>query len=413
VFLAAFLTLVSAVSGCVSARMSETQIALDFSAGRMTAAVQRLEKGLKAQEPNGRDLLLYLMDLGLVLHTAGRYEDSIRYFRRADDIADIKDYTSLSLEASTLLTSDNFKDYKGEDFEKVLINTYLAMNYALVGRNEDALVEARRVNRKLLLMVQEGGRKYKQNAFARYLSGILYEKEGNWNDAYVDYKETWKLMPTFPGLGRDLWRLARLNRNAEDAEKWEREFDLGEQERMDAMRAGPGSAEGEIVVLYQNGISPEKVQSEQAYNVPRFRPRWNPVREARVWVDGKMAGVPSVLHDIEETAIQNLDDNMAGIVAKKVVAGTIAKETAAYGIEKATDSPLLGLAAKVFFYASDQADLRSWNLLPRDLQVLRIPVPPGLHQVRLEPEGRPGKGMEKTIQVGAGKKVFVAYRYMP
>ena len=126
-----------------------------------------------------------------------------------------------------------------------------------------------------------------------------------------------------------------------------------------------------------------------------------------------MQGIPAVLHDIEETAIQNLDDNMAGIVAKKVVAGTIAKESAAYGIEKATDSPLLGLAAKVFFYASDQADLRSWNLLPRDLQVLRIPVSPGLHQVRLEPEGRPGQSMEKGVQVGAGKKAFVTYRYMP
>jgi hypothetical protein len=214
-------------------------------------------------------------------------------------------------------------------------------------------------------------------------------------------------------LGRDLWRLARLNGNAEDAEKWEKEYSISEDEKREAFRGGPKSEEGEIVVIYQNGISPEKVPHESAHNVPKFRARSNPVRSARVIVDGAFAGKPAVLHDIEETAIRNLADNMAGIIARKVVAGTIAKESAAYGIEKATDSPLLGLAAKVFFYASDQADLRSWNLLPRDLQIARIPVQPGLRTVRIEPEGRPSQAMEKSVQVGRGKKVFVNFRYMP
>src|SRR6185503_7847510 len=145
--------------------------------------------GVTKQGENGRDLLLYLLDLGLSLHSAGRYEESNQAFLKADKIAEIKDYTSLSTEGATLLTSENIKDYKGEDFEKVLINTYLAMNYALMGDYENALVEARRVNHKLHLMVSEGQRKYKQNAFARYLSAVLYEAEGEWNDAYIDYKK--------------------------------------------------------------------------------------------------------------------------------------------------------------------------------------------------------------------------------
>ncbi len=415
VFGAALLVLAD-LSGCVSARMSDTQISSDFASGHYDAALKRLNAGLKKQQPNGRDLLLYLMDLGLVLHTAGRYEESTKLFLQADQIADIKDYTSLSAETVTLLSSDNLKDYKGEDFEKVLINTYLAMNFALLGRDEEALVEARRVNRKLQLMVQEGGRKYKQNAFARYLSSILYENEKNWNDAYIDAKETYQLEPNFPGLGGVLWRLARLNRNSEDAEKWQREFALSDTEKQEAWRVTPKSSEGEIIVLYQNGISPEKVPHESAHNVPRYRARRNPVRIASVWLDGKEMGTTSVLHDIEATAIQNLNDNMSGIIAKKVIAGTIAKESAAYGIEKATDSPLLGLAAKVFFYASDQADLRSWSLLPRDLQILRIPATPGLHTVRVEPigsGGRPVGRIEKTIQVTSGRKSFVTFRYMP
>jgi len=414
--LIAIVSLWSFVSGCVSARMSDRGIEQDFSRGRYSEAITRLQKGVQSQEPDGRDLLLYLMDLGLVLHTAGRYEESTKIFLRADQLAEIKDYTSLSAESATLLTSDNLKPYKGEDFEKVLINAYLAMNFALLGRNEEALVEARRVNRKLQLMIDEGGRKYQQNAFARYLSAILYEAEQNWNDAYIDLKKVLELKPDFPGLGKDLYRAARLNRNAEDSEKWVVQFNLSPEDRAAALRVGPKAADGEVIVLFQNGISPEKVPHESTHNVPRFRPRRNPIREAQVYLDQQEVGTPRVLHDIEETAIRNLNDNMAGIIAKKVIAGTVAKEAASRGIEKATDSPLLGLAAKVFFYASDQADLRSWNLLPRDLQILRFPATPGLHTVRLEPRGGRKGGLnsyEKTLQVVAGKKTFVSFRTLP
>jgi hypothetical protein len=157
-----------------------------FRVGKYDDAASRLKSGLLSHGEQGRDSLLYLLDIGLSLHSAGKYDESNQAFLKADKIADIKDYTSLSAEAATLFTSDNLKDYKGEDFEKVLINTYLSMNFALMGDFESSLVEARRVNHKLHLMVTEGKRKYKQNAYARYLSAILYEAENNYNDAYGD-----------------------------------------------------------------------------------------------------------------------------------------------------------------------------------------------------------------------------------
>src|SRR5262245_43452885 len=101
-----------------------------FREGRYDDAAQHLKKGLEEQGTDGRDILLYLMDIGLSLHSAGRYQESNEYLLKADKMAEIKDYTSLSKESATLLTSDNIKDYKGEDFENVLINTYLSMNYA-------------------------------------------------------------------------------------------------------------------------------------------------------------------------------------------------------------------------------------------------------------------------------------------
>ncbi|MEO7164218.1 MAG: hypothetical protein ABI041_14955, partial [Bdellovibrionia bacterium] len=398
-------------TGCASARMSDVESDNLFRQGRYEEAAIRLQKGAVDQGDNGRDLLLFLLDAGLSLHSAGKFEESNKAFQQADKIADIKDYTSLAAETATLLTSDNLKDYKGEDFEKVLINTYLAMNYALMGDNENAMVEARRVNRKLYLMVSEGGKKYKQNAFARYLSAILYEEENNYNDAYIDYKNTWKLRPDFPGLGLDLWRCAWQLRMPDEMERWDSVFHLSREDHDTAKLGGPKSRKGEIVVLYENGISPIKRPNPNFSELPKFYPRYNPVTSAQVELNGEIKGTTAILENIERTAIENLDEKYGGMIAKKI-AGLAAKEGVAYGISKTTDSPLLGFLAKVAMYASDQADLRSWSLLPRDLQLFRISVDPGTYAIRAIPSGTTPLPT-KTIQIEAGKKVFVNFRYIP
>jgi hypothetical protein len=398
-------------SGCVSARMSDHESDQLFRQAKYEEAAQRLQKGVLDQSPDGRDLLLYLLDVGLSFHSAGKFEESNKAFQEADKIAEIKDYTSLAAETATLLTSDNLKDYKGEDFEKVLINTYLAMNYALMGDTENALVEARRVNRKLYLMVSEGGKKYKQNAFARYLSAVLYENENNYNDAYVDYKNTWKLNPTFPGLGLDLWKSAWQLRMPDEMERWDRTYGLTRVDHDIAKQVGPKSKQGEVIVLYENGISPLKRPNPSFSELPKFYPRYNPVSTAQVLLNGEIKGTTSILENIEATAIENLDEKYAGLMAKKI-AGLVAKEGVAYGISKQTNSPLIGFLAKVVMYASDQADLRSWNLLPKDLQLLRIPINPGTYKIEVIPVGASPLA-SKIVQVKAGKKIFVNFRYMP
>ena len=181
---------------------------------------------------------------------------------------------------------------------------------------------------------------------------------------------------------------------------------------------GPRSKEGEIIVLYENGISPVKRPHPNFWEIPKFYPRHNPVRQATVQVvstpgDQKSEATTEVLHNIESTAIENLDEKFAGILAKKL-AGVVLKEGIAYQIEKSTGSPFLGLAFKLWAYISDQADIRSWNLLPRDLQIARMKVTPGLYSVTLNPQGDSIRGTrEKTVEVAAGKKVFVAFRYIP
>ncbi len=405
------------LSGCASARMGDTKTDSLFRSGDYDGAAERLKKGLDKEGIEGRDGLLYLLDLGLSLHSAGKYEESIKYFLMADKAAEIKDYTSLSTEAATLLTTDQIKVYKGEDFEKVLINVYLAMDFALKGDREAAIVEAKRVNRKLYLMQTEGKRKYQQNAFARYLSGALYEADRNWNDAYVDYKYAADLMPTFPLLGVDLYAMAWKLKDRDDQEKWENKYSLTSADKAVAKARVAKDRPAEVIVLFQNGISPRKIPDPGFHSIPKFVPRFNPVNSAEILVSGDASGEElsaqtERLMNIESVAIENLSEKWGGLLAKKL-GGIVAKEVVGNAIDRQTGNSGIGQLIKLALYVSDQADTRSWNLLPKDLQVARFSVKGGTNSVKIKPVGSPADLPAKTIQVKPGEKVFVTFRYMP
>lgn len=406
------------VSACSSSRMRDTQADSMFRSGNYDGAVERLKKGLEAEGVEGRDGLLYLLDLGLSLHTAGKYDEATKYFLLADKAAEIKDYTSLSTEAATLLTTDQIKQYKGEDFENVLINVYLAMNFALKGERESALVEAKRVNRKLYMMATEGKRNYQQNAFARYLSAILYEADKNWNDAYVDYKLAANLLPNFSAIGSDLWAMAWKMKNHGDLAKWENKYSLTDEDKKAARARVSPDRPGEVIVLFQNGISPRKIPDPGFYSIPKFTPRFNPVTVGEVSLtrdrssDEVLKARTDRLMDIEAVAIENLSEKWGALLAKKL-AGVVGKEVLGNAIDRQTGNSGLGQLVKLALYVSDQADTRSWNLLPKDLQLARFTVKAGTYTVKLQPIGSATALPEKTVQVKPGEKIFVNFRFMP
>ena len=103
----------------------------------------------KGANEDSKDQLVYVFDRGTVRYTAGLYEMSIKDFLLADKLSEIKDYTALGTEAASVLVNDQILQYKGEEFEHVIVSVYLALNFAALGKDEEAAVAARQVNRKL------------------------------------------------------------------------------------------------------------------------------------------------------------------------------------------------------------------------------------------------------------------------
>ena len=265
--------------GCGDYSKSTREAREEFYAGEYSDAARSLEKGAREE---GVDQLLYVLDRATALHHAGSYEESNQEFHLADKLSEIKDYTSLSAETATLITNDKIIPYKGEDFERVLISQYLALNYLMLGKKEDALVECRRVNHKLHMMISQGKRKYKLNPMAMYVAALLYEDAGEWSDAYVDYQQVYKLMPELSYLREDLYRLAAKNRMPDHQRRWAEAFNLSVEEQKRILEE---ASRPELVMIFELGRGPEKQPHRAFPSIPQFVPRYDSSNYADVFLE--------------------------------------------------------------------------------------------------------------------------------
>src|SRR5215831_6551130 len=204
------------------------------------------------------DRLLALLDEGMILHAAGRYQDSIGVLAEADKLSQQLDVVSISEEAKTLISNERQRAYRGEDFEKLMISVLQALNYAELGKDEDALVEVRRVNERIRKMVIEEKKPYEQLAIARYLGGVLYEDEENWDSAFIDYQQAHKLQPELGSLAEPLLRLAKLTERQDAYKELKKEYPDVEEKPL-------GRGEGQAVIVVEAGLSPEKRSAQREY----------------------------------------------------------------------------------------------------------------------------------------------------
>ncbi|MBS1983871.1 MAG: hypothetical protein JST16_06840 [Bdellovibrionales bacterium] len=379
-----------------------------------TKAAEAFGKDAKV---SGANQVLFLMDEGVSLFEARQYKEAIDVFLKAETLAEIKDYTSISEEVGTLVTSDNVRGYKGEDFEKVLINVYLALAYSAQGNIEDAQVEARKINQLLYRMIHEGKRNYQESPFARYLSAILWESSGNYNDAYIDYKKTYELEATFPGVGSDLIAMAHKMGFRDEEQEWKKKFPSAkprDAELPQPLRTAP--AAGELVAIFEKGRGPKKIPRDGRNgdsSLPRYIPRYSEVARARLKINGQETSsfVPAL--DIVGTSTRYLEDRVGRMLAAKM-AGVAVKGALAYGVAKLTKSDDAGMLAFIAMLASDRADLRAWQTLPAELEIARIPLPAGTYDVQMDILGWSGEVIATRsypkLDIRAGKKQFIVGR---
>jgi hypothetical protein len=361
-----------------------------------------------------RNAVLYYLDEGIVTHYGRHYDASNQSLSTCEIMMEDLYTKSLSKEAASFLISDNTVPYRGEDFERAMVNLFMALNYVGLGSLEDALVEARRVDNVLNNInshyEEDAKNVYKEDAFIRFLMGVLYEAEAEWNDAYVSYKKAEEIyrndyLPNY-GISAPTVLIENLmtitQAIGDDTELSELKTQYPHCRAVDPTEK---RNQAEIYIIHYNGLGPEKIEHHflvpmpDGYMMkiasPAFQKRDYQIAQGGVTLRNDASsktytGSTVLMEDITSLATTNLDNRIGRVKAK-----AIARATSKYLATKAAENQaekrggfLAGLVTKtvanVVSVATEQADLRHWRLLPAEIRVARLIVPPGTYTGRIQ-----------------------------
>ncbi|HKJ05295.1 MAG TPA: hypothetical protein VJ974_06850 [Geopsychrobacteraceae bacterium] len=405
------------LNGCIGYRKTLEQVDRLALGGQYMQAVQALDESKLAS--SSKDRLLYLMERGLLLNLAGEYKESNRTLQAADDLTEELVTRSLSGEALSFVVNDSTVPYRGEDYESAYLNYYKALNFLALGDFEAAAVEARRVDEKLnwYFDLYDGKNSYREDAFLRLLTGLLYEAYGDPGNAQVAYRRSLNAYENQQELykvatPRLLWkRLLYLSDQLGYRDEHARYLgqapaDLNWQQQQDAL----------LVLLVDRGHIPPK--REAALPVPTSRGQWIKVsipvldqetklsHQADVRVNADKIGVVESVGNLDAIARRSLEDKKGRILLKET-ARAVTKESLARKTEDQYGAAA-GIAFRIVSILTANADLRSWRLLPSRIDMVMVPLHAGEHQVEIAVGG---KSIKKQVELEKGQVTFLHQRF--
>lgn len=379
-------TLLLSLSGCVSFSQLGSPFEPLLSEQRYDDALKALDRGHVFQ----REKVLYALDKGMLLRMKGDLVASNTALEQAKRDMEALEAVSVTEQFGASTINDTMRKYAGASFERVLVPVYKALNYLELGRVDEARVEALQLDVLLKQLDNPPG-----TAFARYISGLVFEVGHDWSDALIAYRKAYeayqKTGEAIPeALKHDLLRLTRRQGLHDEYRRFAGQFgiELSDQDE---------SAQGNVVLLLHSGLIPRK--QEQAILVqspssglmtrvatPFYEARWPAVSAARLRV-GEQQITSARVGDLGAMARRSLEQDMPAIMARAV-----ARVAAKGAVSRASgkNDEVVGLLVNIIGVISEQADVRGWYTLPQAVLVARLRLPPGQYPVSAELLGQQG-----------------------
>jgi hypothetical protein len=438
--LTAVLVFVSACSNYVGRSTQIRTALIEDDYDRALEAVEEIDKS--------NSELLYLYEKGLILHGRGDFAGSSEAFAQSELVLENLYTKSITREAAALAVSETIAQYRGDAFEAVFVNYYQILNYLGMGDVEGALVECRRVNRKLQ-MLKDGGETYFENdPFMQYLTGIVYDLGGERDDAGVSYRvaaelyDSGEYAPVTPLPPSFFCDAAENAYRRGDREEW--------GAYLERAPCATGADTGYVSVLLECG---QVVRKREASVVL-------PIFENDHWTDNErfaheMAARRGVHYDrqvkvkywlkVALPVLEPMPPRYAGAVVRaqrldgphaqetravmvsnvdafaeqafrekestmfvRAIVRAIVKYLAQQGADKQDEG--FGALVNILNIVTETADTRSWSTLPRTVLLARLDLPAGRYRVEADLLGPDGHSVGSVtfddVGVRAGTHVI-------
>lgn len=397
VFLALSLAACGGPSGAMRKEVNGLIASRDFA-----GASARIEKE-KEGSYGKKNQVLYYLDLGAVQHDGGKYKESDQSFEKAETRMEELFTKSVSKAAGTLLINDNTTEYAGERFERALVNVYRSLCYLFRDDRDGALVEIRKLSRLLQEYADVYGAKstaYKDDAFAQYLSSLLYADDGKTDDARISLDKSKKVYEfyaasygtpaprfEFPsGDAEATGELVFFHLNGLAPRKISKSFSVAWGEAVIAMNASKDDEkEG---AQARNAISAGLTGKSISVAYPAYTQDPFQITGSQVEASGRK-GATQIMEDVSAIAMKDLAERQALIKTRAIARATvkfILAKTATDAVAKkygknswqALAAQATGAAVNA---ATEVADTRAWATLPSQFRMARLRLPPGTHDV--------------------------------
>lgn len=472
-------------TGCASMRSynNETMsVVSNIGNGNVDGAIATLEKNTGSEKD-----LLYFMEKGelqrlkkLPLDTVSTWTEADKMISQWEDEEKIN-AKKIGENISSFIINDKLKRYDGEDYEKVMLSTRLALAYLASGKTEDAMVEIKKTwERENLIKtlhekdIEDAEEQAKskgyttksedlkgypiatlnspevtnlkngyQNAFSHYLSGFLYEAAGDISLATASYRTAIELQPSLKLLKDGLIgienraqaiNLANKENNSDTVEKvskknknnrnkhkknayTKRKKDISMPiKEQTAIGTSPviEKNDSDVLLVIENGVAPYKksitipIPVPQAGIVPISFPiiETDPISASKVTsvILSNDLSVPlTVITSIENLSRRSLKDQLPWIMVRSAIRAAIkgGAQAAAY-----KQNALAGLAVNALNVATEQADERTWKLLPSDISIARVRLPEGVSTIKIQTS----QGVKDIVVKVTGKHVVIPIR---
>lgn len=353
-----FLLLLVTLAGCASRDRSPGIRA--FQRGNFDVARQQFEAGLiEAPEDEALDRNA----LGLAELASGNVEAAHRQFLEA--FHDLDDLTASTGETvAAVVGTSRARRWKGDPHERCMNAYYLGICSWLL---DDV-----------------------DNAAAAFKAGILRDADSAEGAARSDFA----LLHLLSGM----------------AERTARHEDRGR----DALRAAAGllpgtpfadpdsTADANVLVVIDRGFGPVRVPTGPEGAWVAFRGSRGRGRASVLYEGAKelARGTPAV--DVQWQAMTRGDKVLDGVNKGKAVVKSVAEVAGVYRLGTARNDSDAAVGAGLLLTSlliSSEADLRTWETLPAEVQVLAVRLPEGEHELNVHFEGSQGSTASGPFRV--------------
>jgi len=270
------------------------------------------------------------------------------------------------------------------------------------------------------------------------LMGVLYEAEGEVNDAFISYRKAeeiyrndyanWYGMSAPSLLIENLLSTGKQMGFKEEVAKIQAAYP-----EVKFMDPGQKKDMAEVYCIHYNGFGPEKVEKRWIVPMPdgyiakiaypEFQRKNYQIHHGDVFLRNVATGQAyqfktDMMENIGAIAVTNLENRLARIKAKAIARATT-KYIATKAASKAAEDQggaMLGLlvqvAGNIAAAATEKADLRHWKMLPAEIRIGRAIVPPGEYEASIRFLNASGLEIANrqlpNLSVQAGDKKFLS-----